>query len=303
MLDVRFLDYHFYICTDNFAALFSTVLYRVLSKTFLCFLIWCLLFFQLPSKHLIHLWTNFALDSNNPSDLIKQLRKDRETGRIFQGEVSETPLPRLKRKKGDEDEEWLEFTNEQLAENMKAEHGLALKSAVLNNMRAEEHIVVSFLIIIYHFIWKSFVWIGYWSWEFLETWWFAIGRGRTDVFFEEPHWERETEVDEASFKGLFAELWLYFIFSFNWVYHFIACSSASGLIRSSYFFLSYIPYFSNMVFAERFLIKIKALTKMTRKERGERRRKRRRIRSVSIEMPISYSTSLKCVSLTELFLF
>ncbi|VDD96772.1 unnamed protein product [Enterobius vermicularis] len=80
--------------------------------------------------------------SNNPSDLIKQLRKDRETGRIFQGEVSETPLPRLKRKKGDEDEEWLEFTNEQLAENMKAEHGLALKSAVLNNMRAEEHIVV-----------------------------------------------------------------------------------------------------------------------------------------------------------------
>lgn len=79
--------------------------------------------------------------SNNPSDLIKQLQKDREAGKDSKRKDGEAPLPRLKRKKGDEDEEWEEFTNEQLAENMKAEHGLALKSTVLNNMRAEERIV------------------------------------------------------------------------------------------------------------------------------------------------------------------
>uniref|UniRef100_A0A0N5A8Z3 Cir_N domain-containing protein n=1 Tax=Syphacia muris TaxID=451379 RepID=A0A0N5A8Z3_9BILA len=81
--------------------------------------------------------------SNNPSDLIKQFRRDKEAGKDINKNKSngDEPLPRLKRKKGDEDEEWEEFTNEQLADNMRAEHGLALKSTVLNNMRAEERIV------------------------------------------------------------------------------------------------------------------------------------------------------------------
>lgn len=40
------------------------------------------------------------------------------------------------------EEQWEELTYDQLAENMKEEHGLTLKNNVFQNMRAEESIMV-----------------------------------------------------------------------------------------------------------------------------------------------------------------
>ncbi|CAG9533937.1 unnamed protein product [Cercopithifilaria johnstoni] len=86
--------------------------------------------------------------ANNPSDLFKQLQKDR-----IEGKVSEKTRPKETFKSrsskhtattvDDEEngEQWEELTYDQLAENMKEEHGLTLKNNVFQNMRAEESIM------------------------------------------------------------------------------------------------------------------------------------------------------------------
>lgn len=83
----------------------------------------------------------YILDANNPSDLIKQLRKDRERGKVIK-EMQESKNVIIKQSNKDDEEDWVELSRKQLAANMKEEHGLALKDSILRNMRAEERIVV-----------------------------------------------------------------------------------------------------------------------------------------------------------------
>ncbi|VDM93168.1 unnamed protein product, partial [Onchocerca ochengi] len=85
--------------------------------------------------------------ANNPSDLFKQLQKDRTEGKVLEKtRTSEAlkvrPSKRVVTTADDEEEEqWEELTYDQLAENMKEEHGLTLKNNVFQNMRAEESIM------------------------------------------------------------------------------------------------------------------------------------------------------------------
>lgn len=88
------------------------------------------------------------LDANNPSDLFKQLQKDRVEGKVFE---KTKPKEAFKNRSKhavtaaddeENEEQWEELTYEQLAENMKEEHGLTLKNNVFQNMRAEESIMV-----------------------------------------------------------------------------------------------------------------------------------------------------------------
>ncbi|VDK79457.1 unnamed protein product [Litomosoides sigmodontis] len=86
--------------------------------------------------------------ANNPSDLFKQLQKDRVEGKVFEKtkpkEVFKNrPSKHAVTAADDEgiEEQWEELTYDQLAENMKEEHGLTLKNNVFQNMRAEESIM------------------------------------------------------------------------------------------------------------------------------------------------------------------
>ncbi|KAM3720332.1 Corepressor interacting with RBPJ [Dirofilaria immitis] len=84
--------------------------------------------------------------ANNPSDLFKQLQKDRTEGKMREKTARELlkirPSKHVTAADDEENEEyWEELTYDQLAENMKEEHGLTLKSNVFQNMRAEESIM------------------------------------------------------------------------------------------------------------------------------------------------------------------
>uniref|UniRef100_A0A0N5CPW8 Ribosome biogenesis protein WDR12 homolog n=1 Tax=Thelazia callipaeda TaxID=103827 RepID=A0A0N5CPW8_THECL len=82
--------------------------------------------------------------ANNPSDLFKQLQKDRAESEVVKKskELKKFAFNRAVTTTDDEEkEQWEEMTYDQLAENMKEEHGLTLKNSVFQNMRAEESIV------------------------------------------------------------------------------------------------------------------------------------------------------------------
>lgn len=92
------------------------------------------------------------LDANNPSDLFKQLRKERTEGKASEKTKADVPLKVRSRKHSataddnENEERTEELTYDQLAENMKEEHGLTLKNNVFQNMRAEESVMVCYII-------------------------------------------------------------------------------------------------------------------------------------------------------------
>ncbi|MFH4981406.1 hypothetical protein AB6A40_008115 [Gnathostoma spinigerum] len=80
--------------------------------------------------------------ANNPSDLIKQLQKDREAGIIRSKPKHDESKNLLKnRRKNEDEEEWEEVTKDQLVAEMREEHGFKFKDNVLQNIRAEEKIL------------------------------------------------------------------------------------------------------------------------------------------------------------------
>nr|CTP81830.1 BMA-CIR-1 [Brugia malayi] len=86
--------------------------------------------------------------ANNPSDLFKQLQKDRTEEKASQKtkvkealKVRSTKHVITTANDEENEEQWEELTYDQLAENMKEEHGLTLKNNIFQNMRAEESIM------------------------------------------------------------------------------------------------------------------------------------------------------------------
>uniref|UniRef100_A0A0R3S1X2 Cir_N domain-containing protein n=1 Tax=Elaeophora elaphi TaxID=1147741 RepID=A0A0R3S1X2_9BILA len=90
----------------------------------------------------------YNMNANNPSDLFKQLQKDRAKGKLSEKTKLKEPFKSRSSKHAvttvddeENEEQWEELTYDQLAENMKEEHGLTLKNNVFQNMRAEESIM------------------------------------------------------------------------------------------------------------------------------------------------------------------
>ncbi|CAL2034072.1 unnamed protein product [Caenorhabditis brenneri] len=70
--------------------------------------------------------------ANNPSDLIKDLRKQRQAG------TSSSRKPTSSKSTGDDDEEWMD--HQQLASDMREEHGIVLKGSVLSGMQTDQQL-------------------------------------------------------------------------------------------------------------------------------------------------------------------
>ncbi|EGT57766.1 CBN-CIR-1 protein [Caenorhabditis brenneri] len=68
--------------------------------------------------------------ANNPSDLIKDLRKQRQAGT--------SSKPTSSKSTGDDDEEWMD--HQQLASDMREEHGIVLKGSVLSGMQTDQQL-------------------------------------------------------------------------------------------------------------------------------------------------------------------
>lgn len=81
----------------------------------------------IPILRFLYSFLSFA-DSNNPSDLIKRLRKERKDGKA---------------------DNWTEESSEafidkgQLAHEMREEHGLKMRDNVIRGIQAEQHVMVS----------------------------------------------------------------------------------------------------------------------------------------------------------------
>lgn len=81
--------------------------------------------------------------------MFKQLQKDRIEGKVSEKtglkEVFKSRSSKRVMDDEEHEEQWEELKYDQLAENMKEEHGLTLKNNVFQNMRAEESIVVCYV--------------------------------------------------------------------------------------------------------------------------------------------------------------
>uniref|UniRef100_A0A183CU86 Protein SDA1 n=1 Tax=Gongylonema pulchrum TaxID=637853 RepID=A0A183CU86_9BILA len=73
--------------------------------------------------------------------LYKELQKSRAEGKELKKSTAKGALRARTTKNDEEEDSMQDISYDQLAENMKEEHGLALKKTVFQNMRAEESII------------------------------------------------------------------------------------------------------------------------------------------------------------------